>query len=272
MRLVDNDPFAKNGFFRLKDEKWLEKQRVAGKIAALAILQLKNAVEEKTTKSLIELNNIIEEFIVNNGCMPTFRGYRGFPAGVCISVNHQLVHGIPVDYKLQEGDIVSFDLGTTYEGAIADTAITCIYGNPKSEKHVQLIKDTHEALKKAISSIEVGKKIGVIGYTIHKYAKSKGYNVIETYGGHGIDMTDDGVGIPHSSPFIANKSDINEGIRVQPGLVIAIEPMLGVGSNKTRLDSDGWTVYTEEIFCHLEHTVFIHKDHVEVITAHENTI
>jgi methionyl aminopeptidase len=271
MRLINNDP-STSGLFRLKDEEWLKKQRVAGKVATLAIAQLTNAVKEKTTKSLIELDKITEELIISNGCTPTFKFYRGFPASVCISVNYQLVHGIPTDYKLQEGDLVSFDLGTTYEGAIADTAVTCIYGDPKLERHVQLIKDTNEALKKAISVVEVGKKIGVIGYTIHKYAKSKGYNVIEAYGGHAIDMTDDGVGIPHAPPFIANKSDLTTGIRIQPGLVIAIEPMLGVGSNKTRLDSDGWTVYTEEIFCHVEHTIYVHKDRVEVITEHENSI
>lgn len=261
MRVNSGNSFSLNGLVKLKNSDWLEKQRFAGKIAAQTLLLLEQLVKEKTTKSLIELNNIAEEFIVQNKCLPTFKNYKGFPAGVCISVNKQLVHGIPTDYKLQEGDVVSFDLGTTFEGAIADTAITRIYGEPKSERHVSLIKATEVALMSGINAIQVGKKIGCIGYAIFKSSKNSGFSTITKYGGHGLDWD-----VPHAAPFIANKSELDEGIRIQSGLSIAIEPMLTIGSTETRTSSDGWTVLTNDIGAHAEHSIFVHEDHVEIIT------
>lgn len=260
--------FSDNSLIRLKDSNWLAKQRVAGKVAANTISLLQNEVNNKTKKTLIELNELAENFILKHpGCLPTFKGYQGFPAGVCISVNKQLVHGIPTSYVLQEGDIVSFDLGVTFEGAIADTAITMIYGEAKFEKHKHLIKTTEEALMKAISTISVGKKLGCIGYAIYKHIKNNGYEVITNYGGHGIDTADDGVGIPHAQPFVSNKANFNEGITIQKGLVIAIEPMAIVGDNYTFVDKDNWTVYGRDISAHFEHSIYIHEDHAEIITA-----
>jgi len=253
--------FSDNSLIRLKDNNWLEKQRVAGKIAAKALLLLEQLVKDKTSKTLLELNEIAENYIFESGGTCTFKNYHGFPAGVCISVNKQLVHGIPTDYVLQEGDIVSFDLGVTIEGAIADTAITCIYGEPKLEKHVQLIKDTEEALMRGIKAVKVGDRLGVIGQAIYKYSHSKNYGVINNYGGHGLDWH-----TPHASPFVANKSTENEGIRIQPGLTIAIEPMLVLGSTATTTADDGWTVMTPDLSVHVEHSIFVHEDHVEIIT------
>jgi methionyl aminopeptidase len=261
MRLTTQEAFSTDGFIKLKDQNWLIKQRVAGKIAAKTLVALQRQVEEKTTKSLIELNEFAENMIADAGGIPTFKGYKGFPAGVCISVNKQLVHGIPTDYHLRDGDVISFDLGVTIEGAIADTAITCIYGQPQSERHVALVKATEESLMKGIEAIAVGKKLGVIGNAIYRSSKNNGFAVITKYGGHGLDWN-----YPHAAPFVENKSDPDRGFRIQPGLAIAIEPMLVTGSTDTHTLGDGWTVVTNEIGAHFEHSVFVHPDHTEIIT------
>jgi methionyl aminopeptidase len=252
-----------NTLICLHNQDWLDKQRKAGKIAAAALKELKWYCDNKTFHSVFVLNEIIERFIIEQGGFPTFKGYKGFPAGVCISVNKQLVHGIPGDTVLQNGDKVSFDLGVTVEGAIADTALTLIFGPPKSEKHLQLVRDTDEALRKGIEAVQVGKHLGCIGHAISKYAKNKGYGVIVNYGGHGLTWD-----TPHAPPFVANKAESNEGVRIQPGMTLAIEPMLTIGSTTTHVDSDGWTVWCDaEMAAHAEHTIYIHLDGmVEVIT------
>lgn len=260
MRFGKN-PFSENSLVKLKGQDWLDKQRIAGRIAAKTLLKLKGFVEGRTFHSTNTLSQVAEEYIIRSGGTPTFKGYKGFPAAVCISVNKQLVHGIPDDRVLDHGDVISFDLGVTYEGAIADTAITCVFGEPKSEKHIQLVKDTEESLMRGIAAIGVGKRLGSIGHAIHKFAKGKGYGVINQYGGHGLDWN-----IPHSSPFVANKADPNEGMRIQPGLAIAIEPMLTLGSTNTRTLDDGWTVVTDDIGAHFEHSIYVHEDRVEIIT------
>lgn len=257
--------FSENNFVRLKSKDWLEKQRVAGKVCAETLLLLEQEVKSGTTKSLLELDKLAETYIRDNGCTPTFLLYKGFPNSVCISVNKQLVHGICTDYKLQDGDLVSFDLGATYKGAIADTAITCIFGQPKSEKHVQLLKATEEVLMQGIRAIEVGKRLGCIGQAIAKHTKRLGFGLITQYGGHGISWD-----TPHDAPFVANEATENDGIRIQPGLTIAIEPMLVLGSSKTHVANDGWTVLTDSLGSHQEHTIFVHTDHVEIITWRHN--
>lgn len=256
------ETFSSNGFFKLKNQDWLNKQRVAGKVVAKTLNLLLDQVNNKTNLTLIELNELAEKFIYNNNCTPTFKNYKGFPAGVCISVNKQLVHGIPTDYKLQDGDVVSFDLGATYEGAIADSAVTCIFGEPKSKEHVKLIQTTEEALVNAINLIKIGNQLGCIGDVIFKHAKRNNFSVVTQYGGHGLDWNE-----PHASPFVCNKSELNEGIHIQPGLTLAIEPLFVIGnSSKTNISKDGWTVYADNICCHFEHTIFIHENYVEIIT------
>lgn len=262
MKILNQPKQSVSDFVILQDSKWLDRQRIAGRVVAGALQLLENATKEKTTKSLIELNSMAEEYIENNGCSCTFKNYKSFPAGVCISVNKQLVHGVPTSYILQEGDVVSFDLGCTYESAIADSALTTIYGNPLSNAHIELIKDTKQALYAGINSIKIGKRLGCIGNAISKYAKNKAYGNITQYGGHSLNWD-----TPHAQPFVPNKANENEGIRLQENLTLAIEPMLTSGSTKTRVDKDGWTVLCEaEISAHFEHTIFIHKDSIEIIT------
>lgn len=247
----------------LKDNDWLARQRIAGHVAAKAIGLLENEVKNCTSKTLLELDKLAHDFILDNNCTPTFLNYNGFPNSCCISINKELVHGIPKDRRLQDGDLVTFDLGTTYEGAIADTATTCIFGIPNS-KHILIIKATEECLLKGIQAIEVGKRLGVIGEAISKHAKTYGFGLISNYGGHGLDWN-----VLHAAPFVSNKSSHHNGITIQPGLVIAIEPMLAVGGSNTRILSDKWTVITNDINTHVEHSVFVHKDHVEIITWRE---
>lgn len=265
MRIVNKSSFSSMSLIDLKNDNWLTKQRIAGKITARTLVLLENLVKDKTSKSLIELNNIAEEFINQSGGKPTFKGYRGFPAGVCISVNKQLVHGIPSDYKLSEGDVVSFDLGVTFEGSIADSAITCIFGQPKDPIHTKLISATYECLNKGIESIKVGSRLGIIGHNISKCAKNYKFGVVTQYGGHGLTWDK-----PHAPPFVENKCDADTGIRIKPGLSIAIEPMLVIGSAETQTLDDGWTVVTNDIGAHAEHSVFIHEDSVEILTSREN--
>jgi methionyl aminopeptidase len=254
--------FHENNFVSLKNKDWLDKQRVAGRIAAETLFHLQSRIFISSVgPTLIELNEEAEAYIASKGGICTFKGYKGFPAGVCISVNKQVVHGIPTDYRLQPGDLVSFDLGVTIEGAIADTAITCIYGPPNSERHVKLVEDTEAALMRGINAIKIGERLGVIGQAIYKDAHAQGYGVINNYGGHGLDWN-----IPHASPFVENKSDASKGIRIQPGLAIAIEPMLTLGSVSTKTLDDGWTVVTPDLSAHFEHTIYVHEDHVEIIT------
>ena len=261
MRLSTVNPFSENALVKLKNQDWLDKQRVAGKIAAATLSLLSDHVKDKTTLTYLELNQLAEEFITSKGGIATFKGYKGFPAGVCISVNKELVHGIPKDVKPEEGDVISFDLGVTVDGAIADTAITVIYGEPKSERHLNLVKATEESLMRGIQAIAVEKRLGCIGNAIYKYAKGTGFGLIHNYGGHGLDWD-----TPHAPPFVSNKADVEEGIHIQANLAIAIEPMLVLGSTNTRVLSDGWTVVTDDIGAHFEHSIFVHEDRVEIIT------
>lgn len=262
MKLMTNQVLAGNGLFKLKGNDWLVKQRVAGKACASALNILERAVKSKTDMTLLELSMVAEEIIRAQGCTPTFKGYKGFPAAVCISVNHDLVHGIPTNYKLKEGDVVKFDLGATFEGAIADTAITCIFGEPKSNMHVKMIEECEKSLMEGIRAIAVGKRLGVIGHAIHRSAKQNtNFGLIVNYGGHGISWDQ-----PHAPPFVSNKDSPDNGFRIQSGLVLAIEPMLVFGSTETFIDKDGWTVRGTGISSHFEHSVFVHEDHVEIIT------
>jgi len=168
----DNFTWTNNQIIDLKEQDWLDKQRIAGKIAANTLVLLKEIVESGSVSTPIELDKIAEEFIFKNGGIPTFKNYKGYPNSCCISINKQLVHAIATDYKFQKHDIISLDLGATYNGAIADTALTTYFIEPKSEQHLMLIKDTENALLNGIKSIKIGNRLGCIGDAIYKYLKN----------------------------------------------------------------------------------------------------
>jgi len=255
--------FENNDLIYLKDKFWLERQQIAGKCVGGILKTINTMIVEKIPN--LSLKDIEEEAIrqiAENKCTATFKDYKGFPGAICLSVNKQLVHGVPTNYILQDGDVVKFDLGATYNGAIADAAATAIYGAPKSKQHVDLIEICKNSLTQAIQAVKIGKQLGCIGYAIHKYVTSNSrFGLITNYGGHGLDEN-----IPHATPFVANKSKANEGPRIQEGLSIAIEPMLVIGDNRTRVGPDGWTVLTSDIGAHFEHSIFVAEDKTYVLT------
>lgn len=255
--------FTENSLVKLKDNEWFDKQKIAGQCVARCLQTSKELIEAHTTNlSLKQIEDECLKIMLSMKCTPTFLGYKGFPGAICTSVNTQLVHGIPSNYILQDGDVVKVDLGATYEGVIADAAITTIYGPPKDKLHIELIDTCRKALDNAIAMVSVGKRLGVIGAAIHYTNKSTRFGLITEYGGHGIDMN-----TPHAPPFVKNKSTSQEGIRIQPGLSIAIEPMLVIGDPKTQVSSiDNWTVSTPGIGAHFEHSIFVGKDQVHIMT------
>lgn len=267
--MISNKSFQTHSLIHLHDQWFLTRQTIAGKVAAQAISTVSQLVSAAppnlTTKDLEET---AVKVILDGGCTPTFEGYKGFPGKICISVNRSLVHGIPSNYILQPGDIVKVDLGATYDGeVVADTATTLIYSQPKSSKHPELIKICKEALNNAIKAIQIGKQMGIIGYSISKtISKYSGLGLVTKYGGHGISFLPSKIPVPHASPFVSNKSQFNEGVRIVPGMSFAIEPMVVLGDPTTRLDKDGWTVLTREIGAHEEHTIFVTEEGPKVMT------
>lgn len=266
MRQLKNN--SNSIFLTLATEQDYDLFRYAGKITAKALEMLEELVIcQHTTKTLKQLDNLVEDFFRSHNCIPVFKHYRGFPATCCISVNKELVHGIPTDYQLREGDVVSFDTGCNYQGAITDSALTCIYGQPKETWHTKLISTTKNSLYQGIKSIKLNKQIGVIGQAINQCSKQHGFKVIETLGGHGIQKNK-----VHADPFICNKAEPDQGIRFQPGMVIAIEPLLvpNFGSTKTILGVDSWTISTENISSHYEHSLLITQNNIEILTQRSN--
>lgn len=254
-----------NGFYTLKDNIWLENQRYAGKVLKEAFhIMEQNLIPGISTK---KLNDIAEEFIISHtNCFPTFKGYSGFPESICISINKEVVHGIPKENVIiKEGDIVKLDGGVTYNGAIADMAKTYAIGDI-DVKQKYLIETCKKALNNAIDYIDknIGRntvRLGDVGNIIYKTAKNINANVITELSGHGISDN-----MLHTFPFVYNNGDKGKGLILHSGMTIAIEPMLLYGSNKITVMEDKWTITTNSIAAHEEHTIFIHNDHVEIIT------
>lgn len=262
--------FASHQFIPLHSpEKWLEKARIAGKTVASCLSTSKKLLENQEVSNGLELSEICGKIIKETNCTATFLGYKGFPAPVCLSVGSEVVHGIPSDRSFQTGDVIKVDLGATFEGAIADAARTFIYGGKRNSEVMELINVCQGALEKATAAVKVGAQIGSIGYAIQKYISARSrFSIVTDYGGHGISYSEIGKEEPHISPFVANRSQFNVGARIQPGMVIAIEPIVGTRSNKTSVKKDGWTVVGEKdsLFAHFEDTLFVLEDRVEVIT------
>jgi methionyl aminopeptidase len=268
---TNNSFYLNSEFVLLHGFDFLKDQKYAGRCVASVLKSCGDLIRSnKKNISLKDFEKIADLYCRVLDCIPTFKGYKGFPSSLCVSVNNQLVHGIATDYILQDGDIVSCDFGATFNGAVADAARTWIYGIPKSQEHVRMLSVCRKALDEGSKSIKVGNKVGCIGYAINNVVKNSGFGLINNYGGHGISCTKDKKGIPHSNPFIFNKSLPNEGIVIQNGLSIAIEPMITIGSNKTKVLDDGWTVITEGMNCHFENTYTVINGEVYIITEIPN--
>lgn len=244
----------------LKDQHWLDRQRLAGKCVK-ECLEFANDKILNSSLSTLEISQKCYEIMSKHNCTPTFFNYKGFPGYACISINNELVHGIPKDIIPQEGDIIKVDLGATYQDAIADAAVTIIKGKPKLTSHAEMVKTCRDALENAIKNIKLPCRLGTIGNSINFIVKKTKFKLITDYGGHGIEE-----GTPHGSPFVANKASKDEGVRLYPNMTLAIEPMVVHGDSKTWVGSDGWTVYTNDVGAHFEKTIFIHQDSVEIIT------
>lgn len=250
-------------FVRLKDQSYLDRLRIAGSVHRQVMHLLSLFITTKSTMTLSQMNDLAEEEIRRLDCTPTFLGYRGFPASICMSVNEELVHGIPSDRTLKDGDLITFDFGCTFEGVIADAARTFQYGTP-NPVHTKMIDAAEACLAAGIAAMQVDAHIGVIGEAIYRTARAGGCDVITQYGGHSLDYNQ-----PHCQPFVANRALSTEGIRIQPGLTIAIEPLLVPWGSPTvtKTLADGWTVVTEQTSAHVEDTVFVREDGtIEVVT------
>ena len=237
--------------------------RKAGRIVAGTIESVLGAVEPG--RSTEDLDRVAASYINEQGAEPSFLGYRGtFPATICASLNHEIVHGIPSrKRKLAEGDLLSLDFGAIWEGYHADSAVSVFVGGPPSEEADLLVKMTEAALDAAIEVIAPGGRLSDIGHAIEAVAEPAGLGIVREYGGHGIGRS------LHEDPFIQNWGAPGRGPDLRPGLVVAVEPMLNLGGDETLILGDGWTVVTADgsLSAHFEHTIAVTSDGREVLTA-----
>lgn len=248
-----------------KSKRELEKMRAAGQLVGQVRNRLREMVEPGITT--MELDRFAEKMIRDAGALPTFKGYNGFPYSICASVNEQIVHGFPSDYKLKEGDIFSIDCGVTLEGFVGDTATTIPVGKV-SEDRFQLMRVTEECLKRAIKQCVPGNHLGDIGWAVQEHAEAHGYSIVRDYVGHGIGRR------MHEDPQIPNYGRPGLGPKIKSGYVFAIEPMVNLGSHHTKVLSDGWTVVTVDgqPSAHFEHTIAITDEGPEVLTMVESAV
>lgn len=249
----------------LKDNNWLRRQKIAGSAVAKVHQEIFRMIRGTAGNlTLKQLGEVADTIIRQNGCIPTFLGYNGFPSVICASVNKEIVHGFTRDIELKSGDVIKIDVGATFEGAIGDCACTYVYGKTTDNIKKMLIS-CQDALYDAIKLVQPGRRIGELGKTIFQRSKDDGFGCITMFGGHGIDYNK-----LHASPFVPNKSKSDEGVTIQPGMSIAIEPMFVLGSNiNTKIMKDKWTVVTNDIGCHFEHSVTLDEGgNCHIITDH----
>lgn len=242
-----------------KSKKEIEKMRAAGQLVGRVLQELRRMVEPGI--STIEIDSAAEKLIRDAGALPTFKGYHGFPYSVCASVNEQVVHGFPSNYRLKEGDIFSLDCGVTLEGYVGDTAITVPVGEIKEDR-ARLIKVTEGCLDLAIEQCRPGQRLGDIGWAVQEFAERHGYSVVREYVGHGIGRQ------MHEDPQIPNYGKPGQGPKIKAGYVFAVEPMVNMGTQHTKVLADGWTVVTldGQPSAHVEHTIAIREEGPEVLT------
>jgi methionyl aminopeptidase len=234
--------------------------REAGRIVAVVLKKMSEAVKPGIkTKQLDEL--AIKEVGKWDSARPSFKGYHGFPANICVSVNDEVVHGIPGSKVLEEGDIVSLDFGIIYKGFQGDAALTVGVGNITDEAR-KLLDVTEQSLYRGIEAARDGGHLGDIGEAVETYVEGYGYSVVREYSGHGIGRE------MHEDPLIPNFGNKGEGIKLRAGMTLALEPMVNIRGWKTRLGTNGWTVHTADkgLSAHFEHTIAISKDGAEILT------
>ena len=233
--------------------------RRAGAIVGGVLALLRRSVEPGMTTG--DLDAIAYKEIVRHGAKPTFKGYRGFPASICTSINQEIVHGIPSRRVLRDGDIIKMDVGATLDGFIGDAAISVPVGQGTSEAF-ELMEATRLSLEEGIKAARPGNRIGDIGAAVQKFAESHGYGVVREFVGHGVGR------FLHEDPQVPNYGQAGMGPLLRPGMCIAIEPMLNLGDWHTRILGDQWTVVTADgkLSAHFEHTIAINEDGPEILT------
>ncbi|RYU84364.1 type I methionyl aminopeptidase [Hymenobacter persicinus] len=244
----------------LKTEEEIELIRASAKVLAQAHGEVAGMIKEGVTTR--QLDRRAEEFIRDHGGQPSFKGYNGFEYSLCISPNSVVVHGFPNDEPLKSGDIVSVDCGVYLNGYHSDSAYTYPIGEVAPEV-LKLLEDTKQSLYLGIEQAVVGNRIGDIGYAVQNYVEKRGYGVVRELVGHGLGKK------LHEGPDVPNYGKRGAGVKLQEGLVIAIEPMVNLGTKSVVQEKDGWTIRTKDRkpSAHFEHTVVIRKDKAEILTS-----
>ena len=243
----------------IKSKDEIELMRIAGHIVFESHKYIKPFIKEGITTE--KLDKLVEEFIIQNGAYPSCKGYDGYPKAICISVNEEVVHGIPGNRKLKNGDIVTLDICACYKGYHGDSAWTYAVGDISDEKK-RLMKETEEALYEGLKQIKPGNRIGDISFAIEEYAKKHNLGVVKELTGHGIGSN------LHEDPDVPNYGKKNTGALLKPGMCIAVEPMLTLGTPNIYLLEDDWTIITQDYkpAAHFEHTIVITEDGYEILT------
>ena len=244
----------------IKSPREVELLRIAGNVVYKTHQYLKPFVKEGITTE--ELNRLGEEYILSQGCTLSFKGYEGFPAGICMSVNSEVVHGFPSKRKLKNGDILTMDIGACWKGYHGDSGWTYAVGDI-SDDAKYIMEHTEKALYVGLEQVKPGNRIGDISHAIEEYAKEHNLGVVRELCGHGVG-TD-----VHEDPEVPNYGEAGTGPKLREGMVIAIEPMLTMGSPKVFLRENNWTVETQDgsLAGHYEHTVVVTKDGYEILTG-----
>ncbi|MEK5062041.1 type I methionyl aminopeptidase [Cytobacillus sp. FSL R5-0596] len=242
-----------------KTPRELEIMRVAGRIVALTHQELKKHIAPGITTR--ELDVIADRFIRKHDAIPSFKGYNGFRGSICASVNDELVHGIPGGRVLNDGDIISIDIGAKYNGYHGDSAWTYAVGQIDEESE-RLMDVTEESLYKSLEEAKPGERLSNISHAIQTYAESNGFSIVREYVGHGVGQD------LHEDPQIPHYGPPNRGPRLKPGMVLAIEPMVNAGSRYVKTLTDNWTVVTVDgkRCAHYEHTIAITESGYEILT------
>ncbi len=258
---ASNSASTYTGGITVKSPQEMEMMREAGAIVGSVLTLLKRTVEPGISTK--ELDQVAYKEITRHGAKPTFKGYRGFPASICASVNEQIVHGIPSKRELKEGDIVKLDVGATLGGLIGDAAVSLAVGAVDEEVEA-LMEATRQSLEVGIEASRAGNRVGDIGAAIQEFGEAKGYGVVREFVGHGVGR------FLHEDPQVPNYGQAGKGPLLRPGMCIAIEPMLNMGDWRTRILDDQWTVVTADgkLSAHFEHTIAITEDGPEILTKH----
>ncbi len=234
----------------IKSREEIAIMREAGRIVA-EVMQIVLA-GVKAGVVVRDLDRVVRKEYKARGVIPTFLGYHGFPATLCVSVNDEIVHGIPGDRVIRDGDVVSIDMGVTHQGFVGDHAVTVVVGEGDPVAN-RLVEVTYAALERGIEQARPGNHLGDIGHAVQACAEAAGFSVVREYVGHGVGRA------MHEEPQIPNYGEPGRGLKLRPGMVIAIEPMVNVGDWRTKRHDDGWTVSTVDggLSAHFEHTIAI---------------